>query len=304
MHLTLGVMPLRSEQDVERQGEGKTQLHIPSEALTHLHSLRAQIGECLQGEKLRLALGPVETFPSKRWKIRDPSHTAAKEMLSGEAEGMDDGEEDIDMDLSRDAGAAKGEGGKGLAYYKREMADVLFVSVPESDPRNARVWALGRMIEQSFKAAGFITETRPLTLHLTIVNTSHRSPKPPNRHRIQFSYSAMKEVMTSVPPPALPGPEQSTTAAVSGTSRNAAKTGLAEADPGTTESPTEAALNAPHVQNELKLPAQAESLWTDFGTWDIPAVELWVMGSRDAEGRYVSLGGVDLPPARAGEAAE
>jgi len=144
MHLTLGVMPLRSEQDVERQGEGKTQLHIPSEALTHLHSLRAQIGECLQGEKLRLALGPVETFPSKRWKIRDPSHTAAKEMLSGEAEGMDDGEEDIDMDLSRDAGAAKGEGGKGLAYYKREMADVLFVSVPESDPRNARVWALGR----------------------------------------------------------------------------------------------------------------------------------------------------------------
>ena len=32
----------------------------------------------------------------------------------------------------------------------------------------------------------------------------------------------------------------------------------------------------------------------DLGIWDVDEIQLWVMGSRDSEGRYVSCGGVEL----------
>jgi len=32
----------------------------------------------------------------------------------------------------------------------------------------------------------------------------------------------------------------------------------------------------------------------NLGTWEVDKVQLWVMGSRDEEGRYVNCGGIKL----------
>lgn len=32
----------------------------------------------------------------------------------------------------------------------------------------------------------------------------------------------------------------------------------------------------------------------DLGNWKVNEVQLWIMGSRDKEGRYVSCGGIKL----------
>ncbi|KZT59390.1 hypothetical protein CALCODRAFT_481626 [Calocera cornea HHB12733] len=289
MHLTLGVMSLRSQgkgkgrrdnnedgdaEEVEAEGTDK-RLKTPSEALAHLQSLRGQISQFLEGHNLQVSLGGVEVMKSRRRRMRLPQAGGAA--VGGETRDMG---EDADKDADENENAAERSSSVRAPTKQEdefeEMADVLYVSIPESNPENARVWALGRMIEQSFKDAGYITETRPLKLHLTIINTSHRRPKPRGRKTFQFSYTGMKSIMASVPPPPLPhGVRASSASATFGPNR-----------------PT--AADFKQVQADVAKSAVGQSLWTDFGTWTIPAVELWVMGSRDAEGRYVSLGGVPL----------
>jgi activating signal cointegrator complex subunit 1 len=53
-------------------------------------------------------------------------------------------------------------------------------------------------VHQAFKSAGYITDTRPLKLHCTILNASHRKPRVP---RYGFSFADMlkaEEVMALV----------------------------------------------------------------------------------------------------------
>ncbi|KZO96767.1 hypothetical protein CALVIDRAFT_536696 [Calocera viscosa TUFC12733] len=280
MHLTLGVMALHSEgkgkgregaeEEAQDTGEEDEQLHSPADALAHLRSLQGQMLGLLNGEGLKVALGGVEVMKVRR---RRRGKLEGGVGIAREAEDDDDESEEE----RRPGEASKPD------YDMEEMADVLYVSVPEA--QNPRVWALGRMIEQSFKDSGYITETRPLKLHLTIVNTSHRRPKPRGRRGVQFSYTSMKDLMAWLPPPPLPSGAGS--APLEAAASLAASGNLAAADsPATAEGSAIA----------------EKSLWTEFGTWGIGSVELWVMGSRDAEGRYVSLGGVPLdPPAQVGD---
>ncbi|KAK2459712.1 hypothetical protein APHAL10511_008274 [Amanita phalloides] len=65
-------------------------------------------------------------------------------------------------------------------------AHVLFLGPSDSrDDEGTRLHAVSNLVHQAFKTAGFITETRPLKLHCTILNTSYRRP----RSRLPFSYS-------------------------------------------------------------------------------------------------------------------
>jgi len=64
-------------------------------------------------------------------------------------------------------------------------AHVLYLGVNESDGDTARLKQVCDKVHQTFKTAGYITETRPLKLHCTILNTTHRRP----RRREAFSYS-------------------------------------------------------------------------------------------------------------------
>ncbi|EJU02947.1 hypothetical protein DACRYDRAFT_115250 [Dacryopinax primogenitus] len=355
MHLTLGVMPLRSEKKdgaggerleeklVEESGRqdaspqppiasSKTQegpgesaqaneptligepasvsqghqkpLKTPSEALAHLQSLRSQIREFVLNEKLQVALGAVEVMKVRRRKVKGERVEATNPQKEDEDEDEDEESEPDEAPTDPTAASIAGTPSAEIAHPGDvevvEMADVLYVSIPESDPLNAPVWALGRMIHQSFKDAGFITETRPLKLHLTIVNTSHRQPKSRNRRPIQFSYSAMKQVMASVQPPdlppeALPRPRATVREQMDEGPVKAALAGGLPAS-ASLEPKSGAETSAANPQKPVHEVANSKSLWTDFGIWNISSVELWVMGSRDAEGRYVSLGGVELPP--------
>ncbi|KAF8998280.1 hypothetical protein BDQ17DRAFT_819876 [Cyathus striatus] len=48
------------------------------------------------------------------------------------------------------------------------------------------VEAVADLVHQTFKWEGYIIENRPLTLHCTIINTSHRRPR---NLRLPFSYT-------------------------------------------------------------------------------------------------------------------
>ncbi|KIL57178.1 hypothetical protein M378DRAFT_172051 [Amanita muscaria Koide BX008] len=64
-------------------------------------------------------------------------------------------------------------------------AHVLFLGPRGVHEEDKRLWNVCNLINQSFRSAGFVTDTRPLKLHCTILNTSHRRP----RGNIPFSYS-------------------------------------------------------------------------------------------------------------------
>lgn len=59
------------------------------------------------------------------------------------------------------------EGGKGK--------NVLFFG--PGSVEDQKLWAVSDLIHQKFKLEGYITDTRPLKLHCTILNTSHRKPR-------------------------------------------------------------------------------------------------------------------------------
>ncbi|PFH53320.1 hypothetical protein AMATHDRAFT_138058, partial [Amanita thiersii Skay4041] len=79
-------------------------------------------------------------------------------------------------------------------------AHVLYLGPSQlpNDEEDTRLQAVSGelLVHQSFKDAGYITETRPLKLHCTILNTSHRRP----RSRLAFSYSDIlsSTAMTSI----------------------------------------------------------------------------------------------------------
>ncbi|KIK05289.1 hypothetical protein K443DRAFT_91599 [Laccaria amethystina LaAM-08-1] len=53
--------------------------------------------------------------------------------------------------------------------------NVLFIG--PGSVEGQKLWAVSDLIHQRFKQEGYITETRPLKLHCTILNTSHRKPR-------------------------------------------------------------------------------------------------------------------------------
>ncbi|KAF7768412.1 hypothetical protein Agabi119p4_7655 [Agaricus bisporus var. burnettii] len=74
-----------------------------------------------------------------------------------------------------------------LKTEKREgeiFANVLYLGVNEPSDETTRLKQVCDIIHNAFKTAGYITETRPLKLHCTLVNTNYRRP----RRREAFSY--------------------------------------------------------------------------------------------------------------------
>ncbi|KAF8721823.1 hypothetical protein AX14_010157 [Amanita brunnescens Koide BX004] len=67
----------------------------------------------------------------------------------------------------------------------RSNAHVLFLGPSTLDDDGARLQAVCNLVNKAFADAGFITETRPLKLHCTILNTTYRRP----RSRMPFSYA-------------------------------------------------------------------------------------------------------------------
>ncbi|KAL1699328.1 hypothetical protein EV121DRAFT_216447, partial [Schizophyllum commune] len=62
-------------------------------------------------------------------------------------------------------------------------ANVLWVGPMEAD--ESSLYAIADLVHQTFRREGYVLETRPLKLHVTLLNTTHRK-KP--RRRLAFSY--------------------------------------------------------------------------------------------------------------------
>jgi len=76
---------------------------------------------------------------------------------------------------------------KGLAIMnqKKEEAHVLYTG-PGSSKDDSSLWKISLLVNERFKEAGFVVETRPLKLHCTLLNTTFR-----RQRRFPFSFSGI-----------------------------------------------------------------------------------------------------------------
>ncbi|CAA7266131.1 unnamed protein product [Cyclocybe aegerita] len=162
------------------------------------------------------------------------------------------------------------------------------------------------LIHRTFKEAEYITDTRPLKLHCTILNASHRKPI----RRMPFCYS---DILSSGAcdliraPDTLPAEQLSTSATIKAESapEEGQSSGLEDIivdDPTPTATrPQDKPCSVGPDTRETR-PSKPRRvplvipppLPINLGTYDVREVQLWVMGSRGPDGGYVSLGGVSL----------
>ncbi|KAJ3988510.1 kinase A anchor protein [Lentinula detonsa] len=115
---------------------------------------------------------------------------------------------------------------------------------------------VAELVHRAFKDAGYITETRPLKLHCTLINTSYR--KPFNRNSQLFSFT---DVLAS--------------------------------DAILEFQPSEDHAQATSVTPSSVSPSN-RTVRVAFGTYDIPEIQLCAMGSSGPDGEYISLGNARL----------
>jgi len=139
----------------------------------------------------------------------------------------------------------------------------------EDDDDARRLREVCALVNKEFMDAGLLVdERRPLKLHCTVINTTHRKPRSKTHRRQPFSYwsilasTAFKAVSTDAP--VLP---ISTTAI---TTTVTSSTGAVSAD-----------------RQKTCRPASV-----DFGVWEVDEIQICQMGSHGPDGEYVSCGGV------------
>ncbi|KAG6827193.1 hypothetical protein H0H92_012840 [Tricholoma furcatifolium] len=149
-------------------------------------------------------------------------------------------------------------------------ADVLYL-VPQETPVLRQV---ADLVHSTFKREGYITDTRPLKLHCTVLNTSKR--RPSSARGQPFCYSDILKIGAPIfrePRPSISAPT----------------TLIPNTDPRPSASRPSSGLRHP--------PPVAVTLRPE-ATVGARGVELWVMGSYAPDGSYVSLGGVPFMDAR------
>ncbi|KAJ3735791.1 kinase A anchor protein [Lentinula guzmanii] len=160
------------------------------------------------------------------------------------------------------------------AFESKDGARVLWVSPrederwPESEEElqeRLKLVRVAELVHRAFKDAGYITETRPLKLHCTLINTSYR--KPFNRNSQLFSFT---DVLAS--------------------------DAILELQPG------EDHAQATSVTPSSVSPSN-RTVRVAFGTYDIPEIQLCAMGSSGPDGEYISLGNARLTASGGGAAA-
>lgn len=231
-HLTLGVMTLVQDSAPHGDTEERSARTVSS-ALALLRSLKPQVDA----------------------------------ILIGGSDGSGSG--DIGLDVLLDAvdimpGAKRATGkdmeGRAQSSSQRDelWANVMYLAPRETGDAGVKLRRIADLVHSKFKQEGYITETRPLKLHCTILNSSKRRPA---HKRGPFSYS---DILTAnVLRPLLSAPSSSTTS-----------TGM----PSQTRFRNRSRANATRVSIDLP------------DTVRVRELALWVMGSRARDGAYVTVG--------------
>ncbi|KAF6759265.1 hypothetical protein DFP72DRAFT_151151 [Ephemerocybe angulata] len=178
-----------------------------------------------------------------------------------------------------------------------EKANVLWVGPDHKKQKVSRneewkvLWRICDLIHTTFKSQNYITDARPLKLHCTILNTSHRKP----RRGGGFSFKEVGETTEALESFGVNGIE------ISGLNLdNEVKEGSAS-QPGSTilsSAPTVAHVDdivaSPRPANTPRRWPKSSPIPVNLGSWEVGTAELWVMGSRGANNEYVSVGGIKL----------
>ncbi|TRM58066.1 hypothetical protein BD626DRAFT_188820 [Schizophyllum amplum] len=303
VHLTLGVMRLEKEGASAREGDRPAEEAVDEAILA------------VEGK----AAGPAAS-PAQADKPKKTVKTALALLHSLAPQLATLGPARVDLDR---LGVLKPQKGG------RE-ANVLWVGPAEARGENderkggsgkSSLHAIADLVHQTFRREGYITETRPLKLHATLLNTAHRKP----RKRLAFSYA---DVLQSEAIKVLGAMESGVVAG------GEAPAGKIEAPAGKIEEAVEAEKAAMEVEAEEQIAAGGEPIVGDeavreeiavdsataslisdappgvvippttliprdpipiaLGSYEVRAVHLCAMGSRGPNNEYISLGCVQF----------
>uniref|UniRef100_A0A0W0FRT8 A-kinase anchor protein 7-like phosphoesterase domain-containing protein n=1 Tax=Moniliophthora roreri TaxID=221103 RepID=A0A0W0FRT8_MONRR len=191
------------------------------------------------------------------------------------------------------------------AFESKKGARVLWVSPKEDGQQDEssedkaereKLVRVCNLVHQTFKQAGYITDTRPLKLHCTILNTSWREPS--SKRHLLFSFddvlrsTALADIR--VAPQSSIGSATQTMISVESKS---SMQGSAEARTSVEKTivPGQEILQVVLEKKETVTSTETERLVdVDMGTYTVSEIQLCVMGSHGPEGEYVSVGSVSL----------
>ncbi|KAF6742831.1 hypothetical protein DFP72DRAFT_1103285 [Ephemerocybe angulata] len=178
-----------------------------------------------------------------------------------------------------------------------EKANVLWVG---PDPKKQKVsrseewkvlWRICDLIHTAFKSQKYITDTRPLKLHCTLLNTSHRKP----RRGGGFSFKEVGETTEALESFGVNGIDMPRLNLGDEVKEGpASQPGSSLLSSVTTAAPVDDIVALPrHADTPGRWP-KSSPIPVNLGSWEVGTAELWVMGSRGANNEYVSVGGIKL----------
>ncbi|TFK17635.1 hypothetical protein FA15DRAFT_675940 [Coprinopsis marcescibilis] len=261
LHLTLGVMALvhPGEEADAPSAEGREGLQpkkTTDDALALLRSLQPRISQLLLesggGEGVKVLLEVLDVFP--------PGATTGANVLY------------LGPEMA------------GIDNLRHRSSNAISSSREDKRSWKERLWTVSNFVHQEFKKAGYIVEKRPLKLHCTILNASHRKPK----RRLPFSYEDIlnSSARATIEAIAQERVEPSTVAVSDDVSSQLAQV---------TEVLASTSISSPANRHPVD-DRRGSPLSVDFGVYDVNDIQLWVMGSRGRNNEYVNLGGIKLEP--------
>ncbi|KAF5369080.1 hypothetical protein D9758_002900 [Tetrapyrgos nigripes] len=164
---------------------------------------------------------------------------------------------------------------------------------------------VSELVHKTFKEAGYITDTRPLKLHCTVINTSHRKipkgfrgPAANAKRRELFSFDdilaskALRELRGLGEGEGQHGDSLLSSTSIPATGSEKAKISLTK----TTRSVETDIVTTTRITTTTPTAVKDKdrTIPVSLGTYSIPEIQLCIMGSHGPEDEYVSVGGVGL----------
>jgi len=285
LHMTLGVMNLEQDYEsvdpTEQPETTQAQGHLPkktvSSALYLLNSLKPHISEILQFDKgIKVPLEILHVLKTQKIRV----NTKGNKGVGGD----------------RKEEASDGRGGSGPYDVMQEKeaigAGVLYIA-PEIKNQDGNVDLLkliqvSDFVHQTFKDAGYITDTRPLKLHCTILNASNRKP----RVRQPFCYSDILEsdALRVLREDAVIDQEGDFSSSIQ---LNPSIFVLPQ-NISSSSNPSSNPPNVPMKSPEHSVVKNPPSVSVNLGVFIVEEIQLWVMGSHGPDNEYISCGGIVL----------
>ncbi|KAF8800111.1 hypothetical protein BYT27DRAFT_7263259 [Phlegmacium glaucopus] len=280
-----------------------------STALYLLNSLKPRISEILDTDKgVKIPLEVMHALKTeKMWMNTKKKRKGAEDKKEGVSGG---GEQDkVDEDGGRD----NPELAHNDVMEEKEAvgAGVLYVA-PEIKNESVntdlhKLIQVSDLVHRAFKDAGYLTDTRPLKLHCTIINTSHRKPF----FRQPFSYSDILAVdalrlLCGSAGNSSPQKKEGSSVLIPGVTaqeRNPSSShhhdiSTSALRPNTitpsSSNPRPKSSNVPVKSQGQSIIKNPPSVSVNLGVFAVEEIQLWVMGSHGPNNEYVNCGGVLL----------